>query len=122
LVQPSETLRALQEGRLRPDSATLAALKTNLFTHHLPSLTLDCTRDHDQLTAELRDFVRAVGSGDSPRVTGEDGCRAVAAAERVLQAVNTHRWEGTADGTVGPNHLPEAQNLLFLPPADEAAA
>jgi predicted dehydrogenase len=44
--------------------------------------------DEDEpLRAELEDFVAAVTSGRSPRVTGADGLRAVEAAHRVLEAL-----------------------------------
>jgi len=122
LMQPSDQLQAMHLGLVRLDSGTLASLKGNLHSRHLQSLTLDCVRPCDQLTSELHDFVRAVRMGETPRVTGEDGCRAVAAAERVIQAVAAHRWDGTASGPVGPFHLPASQGQLFTPTADEAVA
>jgi predicted dehydrogenase len=39
----------------------------------------------EPLKRELRDFVDAVAAGRAPRVTGEDGCRALELAERITQ-------------------------------------
>ncbi len=43
--------------------------------------------EDEPLRAELSDFVEALRTGRAPRVSGEDGLRAVAAAERVLAAL-----------------------------------
>jgi predicted dehydrogenase len=127
LVQPSSTLRNLQQGRVKPtrESASVrdrASLRGDQLTSHLETLTLDCSRPGDQLTAELQDFVSAIQNGRAPRVSGDDGCRAVALAEQVIQAVTAHRWEGTSTGPIGPFDLPLPQGQLFQPPSDIAAA
>jgi predicted dehydrogenase len=44
-------------------------------------------RSGDQLTRELRDFVDCVQTGVPPRVTGEDGCAAIALATRILDGI-----------------------------------
>jgi predicted dehydrogenase len=45
----------------------------------------------EPLSRELADFRRAVAEGSRPLVSGEDGRDALALAERVLDAVETHR-------------------------------
>ena len=50
---------------------------------------------------ELRDFARAIGTGESPRVSGAAGRDAVAVAERILQSVAQHRWDGNTTGRIG---------------------
>jgi predicted dehydrogenase len=45
----------------------------------------------EPLSRELADFRRAVAEGSRPLVSGEDGRDALALAERVLEAVETHR-------------------------------
>jgi virulence factor len=52
--------------------------------HHIPSV--HHTKDIDQLTAELTDFVKAVKGRTLPAVTGEDGLKAIKLAEEVEQA------------------------------------
>jgi predicted dehydrogenase len=44
------------------------------------------------LQEELADFLRCVVTRDRPVVSGEDGVAAVAAAERVLAAIQQNRW------------------------------
>jgi predicted dehydrogenase len=48
----------------------------------------------DPLTAELTSFLAAV-RGESPvEVSGRAGCAAVEAAQRVIEAIRSHQWEG----------------------------
>lgn len=44
------------------------------------------------LYEELDAFLRVVREGGEPAVSGEDGCAAVALADRVLAAIRTNRW------------------------------
>jgi predicted dehydrogenase len=83
-----------------------------VFTRHLQTLELDCNRG-DQLTRELEDLVRCVQTGSRPRVPGEAGRDAIALAERILQSVQTHRWNNSNEGPIGPNYLPEPKGWLF---------
>ncbi len=50
----------------------------------------------DPLTAELTSFLAAVHGGQPPAVDGQAGFAAVQAAERVIDAIQAHRWEGLA--------------------------
>ena len=78
-------------------------------------LNLDGDRKGDQLTAELKHFVDCVRTGTRPRVSGEDGRNALELAERVLVALRSHPWEGTAGGPLGPGGLPAPAGYLFPP-------
>ncbi|MEM6751158.1 MAG: gfo/Idh/MocA family oxidoreductase, partial [Planctomycetota bacterium] len=61
--------------------------------------------EDDPLTAQLGAFIRAVRSGEAPPVTAEDGYAAVDAAQRVLEGIRRHKWEGaTGEGIL--NALP----------------
>ena len=68
---------------------------------------------HDQLTAELQHFVQCVRTGAAPRVSGADGGEALVLAERILQSLRTHPWEGNAGGLKGPHQLPAPLGALF---------
>jgi predicted dehydrogenase len=109
LTQPGTALRT---GRLDPrrlDAAGLAALKADLFSTHLQTLELDCHNPEDQLTRELREFVRCVQTGARPRVDGAAGSEAVALAGAVLTALRARQH-------------PAPAGLLFAPPAPRQAA
>jgi predicted dehydrogenase len=121
LVQPSEELRQDGLDPRRLDPASLARLKEELFTRHFHTLDLDCN-EGDQLTRELRHFVECVQTGSRPRVSGADGCEAIALAERVLESIRTHHWDGTAGGPTGPTQVPRPLGRLFQPRSDEQAA
>jgi predicted dehydrogenase len=84
--------------------ADVEALKAGVFgemieVHDLP------VHQADALTNELRDFVDCVTQGRRPLVDGRQALAAMTAADRVLQQVAAHRWEGTAAGSVGPQVL-----------------
>ncbi|HEV3445319.1 MAG TPA: Gfo/Idh/MocA family oxidoreductase [Gemmataceae bacterium] len=121
-VQPSEQVRRYGLDTRTLDPASRAMLKDELFGRHLEVLAFDCNPNADQLTGELKDFVRCVQEGRQPRVTGEDGRDAMALATRILKSIEEHQWEGHAAGAIGPTHLPAPRGVLFRPMAGEAAA
>jgi predicted dehydrogenase len=69
---------------------------------------------------ELLDFAAAVRTGRAPRVTGADGRDAVAVAERVLEQVRRHEWDGAESRRVGALAAPIAP--LPLMPLGESWA
>ena len=50
--------------------------------------------DEEPLKAELSNFLDAVAGKAQPAVSGRAGFAAVEAAERVIEAIRAHRWEG----------------------------
>jgi predicted dehydrogenase len=116
LVQPSEELR--RHGH----SLAPALLKDHLFGRYLEVLDLDCQRQSDQLSVELRHFVHCVQTGTRARVSGEDGRDAIALATRILERIAEHPWDGVAGGPRGPANLPEPIGRLFEPGRDQEAA
>ncbi len=113
LVQPSDDVRRYGLSHLQLDPARREQLKQEVFGKHMETQELDCHRDYDQLTAELRHFVGAVKNGRTPRVTGEDGRDALALADRILASVQRHPWDGTLDGPIGPKAMPAPLGKLF---------
>jgi len=121
LVQPSEELRVRNLNPRKLDPVSLAMLKDQLFGRYLQVLELD-RQEGDQLTKELQHFINCVRTGSEPRVSGEDGRNAIALASRILEAIQTHSWNGVASGPTGPVHLPAPLGPLFQPTKGEAAA
>jgi predicted dehydrogenase len=113
LVQPSPEVRQFGLRVDRMDSQSKARLKDDLFGRYMQVLNINGDRKNDQLTSELRDFIDCVRTGRRPRVTGEDGREALALAERILQSVRSHAWEGHPDGAIGPNRMPRPSGWLF---------
>jgi predicted dehydrogenase len=71
------------------------AFRLNRRDGHEPIIEggrLDVSRE-EPLARELADFIRAARSGDQPYVTGEDGRRAVALAERITSEMERHAWQ-----------------------------
>ncbi len=50
--------------------------------------------DEEPLSAELSNFLSAVAGEGKPAVDARAGCAAVEAAQRVVEAIGAHRWEG----------------------------
>lgn len=121
LVQPSEHVRRHGLDVRQLDAVARARLRDDLFGRYLHVLELD-RNTGDQLTLELTDFVRCVRTGAVPRVTGAAGRDAIAVAERILEKIQQHAWDGRADGPCGPAHLPVPYGPLFQPYGGEAAA
>ncbi|HVS34204.1 MAG TPA: Gfo/Idh/MocA family oxidoreductase [Gemmataceae bacterium] len=121
LTQPALHLRHGRMDSRRLDTASAASLKAELFGRHLQVREVECTAVGDQLTRELQEFVQCVRSGSRPRVDGKAGRDAVELAGRVLEAMAAHRWNGTANGPVGPWQLPTPLGMLFSDEAREAA-
>jgi predicted dehydrogenase len=69
--------------------------------------------ESNAIEQELIDFAAAIRTGREPRVTGADGRDAVAVAERVLECVRAHAWDGASGQRVG--HL-AAPAVPFLAP------
>ena len=61
----------------------------------MEELTMDLPPGQDDpLTAQATAFLHAAVTGSAPVVTAEHGYAAVEAAERIVQAVKAHQWEG----------------------------
>ena len=121
LMQPSDHVRrhGLHPGRLDPASRN--RLREDLFSRHLQMLELD-GGTVDQLTAELEHFLQCVRTGARPRVSGEDGRDAIAAAALILDKIHRHPWNGHPAGPRGPTDLPQPLGPLFKTFPEQAAA
>jgi predicted dehydrogenase len=121
LVQPSDVLRTRSLNLRKLDPAALAVFKEQLYGRYLQVLDLD-RQEGDQLTKELKHFLHCVRTGSQPRASGEDGRNAIALADRILESIHSHCWNGATGGPTGPIHLPAPLGPLFSTTQDEAAA
>ena len=65
---------------------------------HVEELGMDQANDQkDPLTAQLTSFIQAVHRRQPPVVDAQAGYAAVEVAQRVIDAIASHRWEGLAD-------------------------
>ncbi|MBM4068658.1 MAG: Gfo/Idh/MocA family oxidoreductase [Planctomycetes bacterium] len=121
LVQPSALIRqqGLDPNKLEP--ALRATLRDDLFTKHFERVQID-GHGQDQLTCELRHFIQCVRTGSRPRVNGADACAALRVAQRILECVRSHAWNGDAVGPVGPSQLPTPIGPLFADRPQQDAA
>jgi len=93
IYKASPLLRRLRLPPEGVEAETIADLRNFQFGDLLTIRQLEMD-DAEPLRLELESFVEAVRRGTSPAVPGEEGRRAVAAAQMVLEAVARHRWEG----------------------------
>jgi len=103
VVRPSDEFLAGGVDLEGVDLAQPAAIKDHLFGK---VLRVDAVQPPccDQLTLELQEFVDAVRQGARPRVTGEDALDAVRLAERIVRALDAHRWEGDEPAPASAAH------------------
>lgn len=101
IVEPRIDLldRSFSPGEL--SDADRTRYREGLFEHLLVKRELPAL-DTNAIEEELRDFAGAIAAGRAPRVTGADGRDAVAIAERVLESLRQHAWDGSRDGRIGP--------------------
>jgi predicted dehydrogenase len=105
LVRPSETLlrRRFCADGLTPEGVEY--YRQHFAEEHLPKeqLTYDAV---DALALEVDDFVSSIRESREPRVNGEAGRDALVVAERILDSINRHCWDASAEGLAGPMALP----------------
>jgi predicted dehydrogenase len=105
MVRPSRELFERRFDISALDAAQVEHYKQHLLDEHLPQEQQQFEAV-DALALELQDFVTAIRESRAPRVTGEDGRRAVAVAEQILTKIDRHAWNGVGLGPVGPLALP----------------
>jgi predicted dehydrogenase len=101
--QPSEMLRygSSPLERAKEPGADIEQLKKDMFgTYirvHKPPVS-----EGDALTSELASFVDCVLHHREPLVDGNVALEAMVVAERVLERVRSHQWDGDVAGAIGP--------------------
>ena len=101
VIRPSDKLRACQVNTENLSAEEKDDIRNHLFTHLLPMQPIELER-RNALLDELHDFVDSVTEPRVPRVSGEDGQRALAVAEQILSSIASHQWDGSPAGRVGP--------------------
>jgi predicted dehydrogenase len=119
IIQPSEKFRREGIDLKKLDLSMIGLFREKLFGHYLQIKEFDMN-EGDQLTRELEHFVHCVRTHTTPKVSGEDGRNAIELADRILDKISKHQWEGHANGPVGPGGLPPPLGPLFTA-EDEAA-
>ena len=81
-------------------------MREELFTTWLPKHEIEVT-PANAILDEQREFVSAIEKGFDVQVSGDEACRALEVADRILAAVERHAWNGKQDGPFGPKlHVP----------------
>jgi predicted dehydrogenase len=105
VIRPSETLLRRQFDLNALSAEQVEYYKQHLLEDHLPRRDFEAPAV-DALALEVQDFVESILSSRTPRVSGEQGRRAVEIAEQILDRILVHAWDDSADGPVGPMAAP----------------
>jgi predicted dehydrogenase len=105
LIRPSDPLRRGEVDLPGLDLTDPAAVKERVFGTLLRVDQVQA-EGRELLALELEDFVQAARGLARPRVSGDDALRAIRLADQVLRSLNSHTWEGVADGPTGPHQIP----------------
>ena len=81
--RPSLQLVAQRASGRTPDPEFSARVQEQ----HLRSVAIEVPADANPILDEQRDFIQAIHNNTRPRVTGEDGLRALSVAEEVVQQI-----------------------------------
>lgn len=98
---------------LKSTPSEQAQIKERLFQDYLPLTELPVVESNAILEEQL-DFVISIHQSRQPKVNGQDGLRALDAAERILASISAHHWDGSSSGRVGP-HYEEQIGVLAGP-------
>lgn len=95
ILRRSANAQALEDVRRQLESGTdLSTLDYSQLVQ-IEELQMDVPPgQEDPLTAELSSFLASVRGGQPPVVDADAGYAAVAAAERVVEAIKAHHWDG----------------------------
>ncbi len=108
VVRKSENLDLIHMARKAgiDDLAGLAQQTNYADLVKVDELTVD--ESAEPLRKQAEAFLASVERGARPEVSAEDGLAAVELADRIVQELARHQWDGTPTGRVGPDLLGEA--------------
>ncbi len=105
IVRPGRQMLQGQLDLSTVDPDQRPQIQATMFESILPCEQLTMERGN-AILQEQQEFVAAIRDGGSVSVPGEHGRNALAVAHRILSSIQTHRWNGSAAGPVGPQLLP----------------
>jgi len=98
LIRPSEKLRRGEIDLEGVDLTQAAAIKERVFGQVLWVNRVQ-TEGREPLALELEDFVRAAQRLAPPKVSGTEALQAMRLADQILDVLNAHVWQDTAECT-----------------------
>jgi len=87
--------------RSRQPDCNIEQLKASVFGQYIQPTDIPVVAQ-DQLSAELANFQQAIRSRGIPRVDGRQGLAALEVAEMIAESIQSHQWDGSDSGRVGP--------------------
>ncbi len=106
LVEPADDVLTRRFDLHRLTSDQTAHYRDHLFEDLLVKRELSPPATN-AIAEEHRDFAESIRQGHQPRVSGKAGREALEVAERVLEAIAHHHWDGISTGRVGSQAEPQ---------------
>ncbi len=103
LVKPSQDIVARMIALDEMQHADRMSAKDQIFETCFSVETLSAP-GRNAILDEHNDFALSIQTGSNPAVSGEDGARAVAVADRILDAISNRQWDGQSSRSwrIGP--------------------
>lgn len=102
LIRPSQEVLARQVELTRCPPEQRQEVQDRMF-QDLLCMEPVAAEPVNAILEEQREFVQAVRLGGSVRVSGEQARDALAVAERILESIQSHRWNGLMPDQIGPH-------------------
>ena len=99
VIQKSRNLDLLHGPAGRPKH--LADLAQGDYTKLVQVENLTVDESGEPLRLQAQSFLRSIAEGATPEVSAEAGLAAVTLAQRIVESVKHHQWDGRPDGRVG---------------------
>lgn len=120
VVDVPDWIRNRQYDLLDTTPEQQAFIREQLFSRILPKSEVEVPAVN-AILCEQQDWLHAIRSGDSPRVSVTQGKEAVEIAQSVIDSVATHRWAQTDPQTTGPLGIFKQANVDALTATVEPA-
>ncbi len=114
VVEPSSEVRARTFDTDSLGEDQKAKYRDNFFEQVLRKSELPVS-EANAMEQEQLDFIHAIRTSTEPQVTGADANAAMLLAEKILEQVEAHRWDGNSSNRRGPYAMPHHDTVLEVP-------
>ncbi|MGY8747525.1 MAG: Gfo/Idh/MocA family oxidoreductase [Pirellulales bacterium] len=89
-----------------------AFIRENLFSKILPKSEIEVPQTN-AILAEQQDWLEAIRTSQTPRVSVQQGAKAVEIADSVINSINAHRWSEASSDQLSPEVMSVAPPTLL---------
>jgi hypothetical protein len=89
-----------------------AFIRENLFSKILPKSEIEVPQTN-AILAEQQDWLEAIRTSQTPRVSVQQGAKAVEIADSVINSINAHLWSEASSDKLSPEVMSVAPPTLL---------